>query len=159
MDDADEVLFENPLRLVMDDHVVEHVEQIGRTDFQPEFFGEFADDRFLVAFAVVDSPSWQIEFASERSTGLSGENDATIVQRHDGVRTGANRKNVCHNGNLRNDDAVPTVRKRGDLPGFSKKGRESRRIGERRRVVVIENVDLTARRKHPDELFVETLDV
>lgn len=98
MDDADEMLFEKSFRPVMDDHVVEYVEQFRRTDFQPEFFGELADDRLLMAFAVVDPPAGQIELAGERSSGLAGEHDATIVQRHDGVRTGTDGKNVCHKG-------------------------------------------------------------
>lgn len=98
MDDADEVLFEKAFRLVMDDHVMEHVEEFGRRDFQSEFLEEFADDRLLMAFAMVDSTAGQIEFSSKRSTGLAGEHHAAVGQRYDGVCAGAYGKDVCHDG-------------------------------------------------------------
>ena len=87
MHDAEEVLFELAFRLVVDDDVVEHVEKFGGRNAKPDFFGELTDNRFDMAFAVVDPPSRKVEFSGKRSAGLPYENDASVVHRYDGVST------------------------------------------------------------------------
>lgn len=143
----------------MGHQVVEHVEQFRRMDEKPQFFAKLPHHRFDVAFTMVDSSSRKVEFSSERPSGFTNEDDPSVVHGYDGVRAGADGKDVHAAIRLRDDDTVPSVRERGDLPGLSEERFESGRIGGGGRVVVIENADLPVRRKYPEEFRMEAFDV
>lgn len=96
MHDAEKVLFEFSFRLVVDDDVVEHVKKLGGRNAKTDFFGEFANDRFDMAFAMVDTSSRKVEFSGKRSTGFPYENDASVGHRYDGVGSGADREGRGH---------------------------------------------------------------
>lgn len=96
MHDAEEVLFELAFRLVVDDDVVEHVEKLGGRNAKSDFFGELTDNRFDMAFAVVDSPSRKVEFSGKRSAGFPNEHDVPVVHRNDGVSTWTDGKDCGH---------------------------------------------------------------
>ncbi len=88
------------------DDRMEYVEEFRGFRDEPDFFGQFADDRVTMIFAMVDAPAGKIKFPNVGSSGFLRQHDAPVKKLYDGVSAGADgRENGGHYGRIQE---IPT---------------------------------------------------